>query len=122
MEIEVKTAVFEKLNIALNVKIYNGAPLDALLPYVDIDEWQNNDWSTKTFTGSRPELRIHVWHKDRDECSRIISRIRTALDWVELPLQGVNFVDCRYISDRSMTDADGITRHGVIDFEILAHT
>ena len=121
MEISVKKAVFTLLDAALSVPVCNGADLNTALPYVDIDEIQEYDWSTDTFTGSRTELRIHVWHSDRDTCATIMETIRTTLDRADLTLDGENYVDCQFRASRSFTDADGTTRHGMVDYEILSH-
>lgn len=121
MEVELKTAVFTALDAALSVTVYNGAPLNAAPPYVDIDEYYADDWSTKDFTGTRVVLRIHVWHENRDTCGTIMKQIRTALDRVDLTVTGYNFVDGQYRSSQSMTDADGETRHGIVEFEFTAH-
>tara|TARA_R110002072_G_scaffold100778_3_gene222007 strand:- start:614 stop:982 length:369 start_codon:yes stop_codon:yes gene_type:complete len=120
MEGELKTAVYAKLNAALSVTVYNGAPQNAALPYVDIDDYSQSDWSSKTSVGTEAEIRVHVWHEDRDTCASIMSSIRAALDRVELTISGNSFVDCQYSRSRSFTDADGVTRHGVVDFQILA--
>lgn len=121
MEISVKTAVYGVLNGNVGATVHNGAPPGSQLPYVDIDEYYADDWSTKTFVGEKAELRIHAWSKDRDECSTIMESIKTLLNRQTLTLSGQNFVDCLYLTRRSFTDADGIVRHGVIDFEITAH-
>ena len=122
METSVKKAVYDVLVTALApIIVHNGAKLNTALPYVDIDDFSETDWGTKDFTGSLSELRIHVWHSDRKACATTMQNIRTALDRVELTLAGENFVDCQFKSGRSFTDADGTTRHGVIDFEILSH-
>jgi|TARA_R110000787_G_scaffold285016_2_gene399577 hypothetical protein len=121
MENSIKAAVYTALNSALSVTIYNGAPLNAPLPYVDIDEFSANDWSTKDFTGSRSEMRIHVWHTNRDTCATIMGQIRTALDRVSLTFAGENFTQGQYKSSQSITDVDGVTRHGWVDIEYLSH-
>ncbi|WP_339862361.1 DUF3168 domain-containing protein [Paremcibacter congregatus] len=121
MEGELKTAVYAKLDAALSIPIYNGAPLDAALPYVDIDDYSQSDWSGKDYTGTEAALRVHVWHRDRDSCATIMTAIRAALDRVALTISGHNFVDCQYENSRSFTDADGLTRHGVIDFKVWAN-
>jgi len=120
METSIKTAVYAKLIAALSVTVYNGAPLNADLPYVDIDEYIADDWSTKTSTGTRSELRIHVWHENRDICATIMGQIRTALDRVNLTLTGETFVEGQYKSSQSMTDHDGKARHGWVDIEYLS--
>ena len=126
METSLKTAVYTALSGALTVDVHNGAPLDAALPYVDLDEYIADDWSSKTTIGEMGELRIHVWTKGTasvsasDECASIMEQIKTALNRVELTLVGHNFVDCQYKTRRSFTDADGLTRHGIVDFEVLA--
>ena len=122
MENSLKTAVYDVLTTALSVTVHNGAKLNSELPFVDIDDYSSTDWSTKTYTGDRAELRIHVWHADRDVCAAIMSQIRTALDRVELTVVGFNFVDGQYRSSRSITDADGVTFHGMVDFEFLVHS
>lgn len=121
MEISVKTAVYDALNGNVGATVHNGAPIGSQLPYVDIDEYYSDDWSTKTFVGEKAELRIHAWSKDRDEVATILESIKTALNRQTLAISGQNFVDCLYLTRRTMTDADGITRHGIIDFEVTAH-
>jgi hypothetical protein len=122
VETSVKKAVYTILASALSpITVHNGAKLDTALPYIDIDDFSETDWGTKDFTGSLSELRIHIWHNDRKACATAMQAIRTALDRVELTLVGENFVDCQFRSGRSFTDADGTTRHGVVDFEVISH-
>ena len=122
METSVKTAIYAILDAALSVTVYNGAPLNAALPYVDIDEYFDDDNSTKTYIGETADVRVHIWSKDKDQCATIRQQIKTALNRVELTVAGYNFVDCQYKSGQAITDVDGITRHAWADFEIIAHS
>ena len=129
METSLKTAVYDVLAAALSVSVYNGAPIGTAVPYVNIDEYYSDDWSTKTYTGTRVVLPIHVWTTGvngsiaaADHCATIMKDIRTALDRVDLTVTGYNFVDGQFRSSRSFQDEDSITRHGIVEFEFLVHS
>lgn len=131
MEILVKEKIHSLLTVSIPqyvtdnnitaIEVYNGAPANANVPYVDVDEHEDYPFNSKENTGSRINQRIHIYHSDRDHVSGVIDNIFTTLNRTELDLSPNILVGCHCTAKRSFKDADGETFHGIIDFEITAH-
>ena len=66
-------------------------------------------------------LTIHVYSRTpgRKETHDIQAAIVNTLHRAELSLSGVGFIFIDHAQSQSFTDADGKTRHGIVEFNIL---
>lgn len=105
----------------VSTRIFAGAAQDAALPYLDIGELEEQDWSSKTFDGGEHFITLHAWSgkTGMKEIQDILQAAKAALHNKVLSVSGSQLVLLRYESSRSFMDRDGITRHGIIQFRAL---
>ena len=123
--LEFKKAVFAVLNgdatlLALT-SIHDTAKLDEALPYIDLANISERDWSTKSYTGSEYFPIIHVWAATSTLVIQIVKRIRTLLDRQDMTVAGENFVLMIHEDTDILRDPDETTIHGIISFRALVH-
>lgn len=123
--LEFKKSVFAVLNgdatlLALT-SIHDNAKLDEPLPYIDLANISERDWSTKSYTGSEYFPIIHVWASTSDLVIQISERIRTLLHRQDLTVTGENFVEMMHEDTDIFIDADETTLHGIVSFRALLH-
>jgi hypothetical protein len=101
--------------------IYDAAPQDAAYPHIEIGGGQAYDWSAVLMRGEETVVEIHAWSRYRGyaEARTILGKIKDRLHEVALSLTGAVFVDMRFQDMDVFTDADGVTRHGIIRFRAL---
>ena len=119
--------VYEKLTAdSALMSLVNDAVYDHVLqtqnyPFIAVGELVENE-----FNNDDPEqmneasLTIHTYsRKDgRQEVNEIQERITRVLHRAELSASGFNFISIDHEQSQSFTDADGKTRHGVVEFNI----
>ena len=123
--LEFKKAVFAVLNgdatlLALTT-IHDSAKLDEDLPYIDLADISERDFSTKSFTGSEYFPVIHVWATTSDLVIQIAERVRALLHRQDLTVVGENFIDFMHEDTDIFIDSDETTIHGIVSFRALTH-
>ena len=123
--LEFKKAVFLVLNgdatLTSLTTIHEGARLDQALPFIDLADTLERDWSTKSFTGSEYMMKIHVFASTTDLVLQIAERIRDLLHRVDLVVTGKNFVETSHEDTEIFLDKDQTTIHGIVSFRSLLH-
>lgn len=101
--------------------IYDRVPAGAALPYVTLGDGAASDWSTGTETGTEHLLRFHVWVRDggRKAVRDIAAALHAVLHEADLPLAAGRLVNLRFTAARILTDPDGETWHGVLDYRAV---
>lgn len=101
--------------------IYDAVPQDAAYPHIEIAGGQARDWSAQLLRGEETTIEVHVWSRYRGyaEARDLLGKIKDRLHEVILTLTGATFIDIRFSDMDLFTDADGLTRHGVIRFHAL---
>lgn len=104
--------------------IYDAVPQDAAYPHIEIAGGQARDWSAQLLRGEETTIEIHVWSRYRGyaEPRTLLGLIKDRLHEVSLSLTGATFIDLRFTDLDVMTDADGLTRHGIIRFRAVTTT
>lgn len=102
-------------------RIHDRVPAGAVLPYVTLGDGIATDWSTGTETGTEHLLRLHVWVRDggRKAVRDIAAAIHAVLHEADLPLAAGHLVNLRFTTARILTDPDGETWHGVLDYRAV---
>lgn len=140
-EYQIQKAIFDKLVadaplIALLAKstvnktkptIYDNVPQvadsgkDADFPYVTIGEDTAFDWDTGTSVGKEATLTVHSWSRDRGrkEVKEIQGAIYDALHLANLVVTGYTTVFIISEFSETLSDPDGITRHGIQRFRLI---
>lgn len=124
IETAVQTAIFQTLNTALSVPVYDHAPQksDAAkgFPYVTIGEDNVSEWDTDTEIGGNVVCTIHTWSRfrGREQIKEMQGQIYSTLHRASLTFPGYAFMDCVFETSDSFLDADGLTYHGVQTFRV----
>jgi len=104
-----------------SASIVDGSAQDAAFPYVDLGEIEERDASTKSFVGGETFMTLHVWSdaNGKKEIGDIFVQIKSSLNRQALSVTSNQLVDLTYENSRIFRDADGQTRHGVIQFRAI---
>lgn len=115
-------AIFARLQAEVSCPIYDGAPLNATMPYVSID--REISVNSSPVSGRRREIRmiyLSVWSDaiGQAEVKRINGEVIAALDERRLPLAVGRAVSVRVEQSDSQRDADGVTYQGSITVSVI---
>ena len=107
-----------------NNKIFDSiAPQDTAYPYVIIGLETMRDVGTKTLDGNVYNVDIDVWsqYRGQKEIKEIMERIYNLLNNATISVSGSNSVMSYVVNAVTLTEVDGITRHGIVnvDFTIF---
>ncbi len=102
-------------------RIYDGAPRDAVFPYLTIGRMTATDWSTGSEDGAEHRLTLDIWSRahGKSECHAIAEAIRAVLHDAALALDGHGLINLRCETGDTMRDPDGITFHGRLCFRAV---
>lgn len=117
-------AIFARLQAEVNCPIYDGAPLNADMPYVSID--REVSVNSSPISGRKRETRLlylSVWSDavGQAEVKRINGEVIAALDERRLPLEVGRAVSVRVEQADAQRDADGITYQARLPYVITTH-
>ncbi len=115
-------AIFTRLQTEVSCPIYDGAPLNADMPYVSID--REVSVNSTPISGRKRETRLlylSVWSDavGQAEVKRINGEVIAALDERRLPLEVGRAVSVRVEQADAQRDADGITYQGSITVRVI---
>lgn len=117
------TALNANSTLTALATIYDGAPQDAALPYVDLGEADVDDWGSKTFDGGDHFLTLHVWtaggQGGKKQAWDIIEQIRTTLHNASLTVTGHALVMLRHSASRVFRDINEQDYHGIVELRAL---
>jgi len=108
--------------LALVTGIFDHVDQEAAYPYVVLGELVetqfDNDDAQRMVSAS---LTIHSYSREwgRKETHDIQFEITKTLHRAILAASGFDFVSIDHEQSQSFTDADGITRHGIVEFKII---
>jgi hypothetical protein len=115
-------AIFARLQAEVSCPIYDGAPLNAEMPYVSID--REVSINSSPISGRKRETRLlylSIWSDavGQAEVKRINGEVIAALDERRLPLEVGRAVSVRIEQADAQRDADGITYQGSITVRVI---
>ncbi|MFR0673167.1 DUF3168 domain-containing protein [Enterobacterales bacterium AW_CKDN230030176-1A_HGKHYDSX7] len=120
--VSLQEALFSRLDAEVNCPVYDGAPMDAPMPYVSIDS--EIAVNTSPIAGRKREQRLiylSVWSNaiGQAEVKRINGEIVAALDERPLALSVGRAVSVRVEQVGAQRDADGVTYQGSITVRVI---
>ena len=115
-------AIFARLQAEVSCSIYDGAPLNAAMPYVSID--REVSVNSSPISGRKRETRLlylSVWSDavGQAEVKRINGEVIAALDERRLPLEVGRAVSVRVEQADAQRDTDGVTYQGSITVRVI---
>ncbi|MDH0757706.1 DUF3168 domain-containing protein [Pseudomonas juntendi] len=115
-------AIFARLQAEVSCPIYDGAPLNAEMPYVSID--REVSVNNSPISGRKRDTRLlylSVWSDavGQAEVKLINGEVIAALDERPLPLEVGRAVSVRVIQSDAQRDADGVTYQGSITVRVI---
>ena len=101
--------------------VFDDVPENTAYPYVVIGEETATNIDTKDKDAHEHTLTIHVWsqYSGRKEIKNIMSSVYTTLHNASITVSGASLVNIRHEFENTLTEADGITRHGVMRFRAV---
>jgi len=120
--VALQEAVFARLTAEVSCPIYDGAPMNADMPYVSID--REVSLNVSPISGRKREQRLlylSVWSDaiGQAQVKRINAEVIAALDERPLPLSVGRAVSVRVIQSDAQRDADGVTYQGSITVRVI---
>ena len=102
-------------------RIYDDPPGGAVLPYVQIGDGTETDWSTATEEGAEHQVTIHVWSRSggRKEVRAVLAAIYDVLHDSGLSPEGQTLVNFRFTLSQIFRESDGETHHGVARYRAV---
>jgi len=124
---ELQKAIFTKLNgnvdglAGANIPVYDDVPQQSNYPYVQIGEETSANNGTKTLDGVEHTLTMHIWsqYRGRREIKTIMKSVYDLLHNTAISVTGASLVNVRQEFSTTLSENDGITRHGVIRFRAV---
>ena len=105
-------------------RIYDSvAPQDSAYPYVVIGMETVTDLGTKTLEGNFYNLNIEVWsqYRGQKQIKEVMERIYNLVNNVSISVSGADSVMSYVSSTTTMTEVDGITRHGIVNVDFTIY-
>ena len=102
-------------------RVYDDPPALTELPYIQIGEGTESDWSTATDAGAEHQLTIHAWSRGggRMEARAILSAVYDVLHEAALSIEGNRLVNLRFQLSQVWREADGETYHGMARYRAV---
>lgn len=102
-------------------RIHDDVPAGTILPYVQIGDSTEADWSTASDLGSEHQLTIHAWSRSggRMEARAILSAIHGALHDAPLAVENNRLVNLRFVLSQVLRETDGETYHGIARYRAV---
>lgn len=97
--------------------VFDWAPDNQPLPYVQIGEDIVTDWSTSSFSGSEHRVTLHAcsFATGRLEAKKIVGEICRILQTAPV-LNEFQLVTWRFLTSQIFRDADTRLHHGVVEY------
>ena len=116
-------AVYAKLNATSGLTGIVSESLNDTdsFPKIWLEDGGADDWSNKDDDGLEAIVNLHIGSRYRGtkELRELMSKCHTALHNADLTLANGQSVLCQFTRHDIVTDSDGITRHGIMRFNLL---
>jgi hypothetical protein len=98
--------------------IYDAPPQDAVFPYITIGDDIVSDASAKAMIATDHRLVLHIWARGpgKAQVKQLLQRVQDALESQPPVPSGFMLGWLRFLQSTVLTDADGLTQHGVLEF------
>jgi hypothetical protein len=102
-------------------KVFDGAPRNAVAPYVHLGEALARDWSTATEAGTEISFAVVVWSRapGRSEGLLVAERVAALLHDAPLELDGFRLANLRHVSTETARVETPEGRRTVVRFRAV---
>ena len=109
---------YQKGGQQVAVDVRGEVPNDAEFPYVTIGEYTASNWDTNDARGYEFTITIHTWSQANGttETKLLLVGIDRLLHNQEIVVEGTHLVSLFSEFETMLTEADNITKHGIIRF------
>ena len=106
---------------AVNSSFFDGAPKDALFPFVAFGDVVLRDWSTGSDAGLEHQFTLDIWSSQpgNGETLKIADQILDFLGRAVLQLQGAQLIDLRFVSCEARRESNGRYAKGRLRFRAI---
>ena len=127
---DLQTIVYSTLNgdstldgIIGDNKIFDNVPQDTSYPYVVIGNESAINRGTKTLDGNEYTIDIEVWsqYRGKKEIKEAMERVYNLFHDATYSVSGADMVVSQVRNVITLTENDGITRHGVITLSVIVY-
>ena len=101
--------------------VFDDVPEGTAYPYVVIGEETATNIGTKDKDMHEYTQTIHVWSQYRGmrDVKEIMEQIYTLLNDYSITVSGASAISLRHEFQTTLTEGDGLTRHGVMRFRVV---
>ena len=109
------------LAAATNASFFDGAPRDAVFPFVTFGDVSLRDWSTASDRGLEHQLTLEIWSQQpgHAEVLKLADRLQTFLQTASLTLQGFQLIDLRFLGFEARRESNGRFAKGRLRFRAI---
>jgi hypothetical protein len=103
------------------VPVLDRAGPNQIYPYSTIGEMIATEDDLLAEQAVNIEVTVHLWSRQpgMQEVQQLMQTAKDALDRAKLPVSGFQWVDCVWTWGQTLRDPDGVTRHGILRFNVL---
>jgi hypothetical protein len=104
-------------------KVFDNVPQGTAYPYVVIGLENARDVGTKTLDGKVYNVDIEVWsqYRGQKEIKEVMERVYNLFNNVTISVSGASSVMSFVIATTTLVEADGITRHGIVNIDFTVY-
>lgn len=102
-------------------RLYDHVPPEATFPFVTLGTMQAEPFDTHQHEGTSTRATLHIWSRTRgnQETKRIMDALSNRLHGGALSIAGQQLVLCRLQGAATDLDDDGLTHHGLLQFQLI---
>lgn len=105
----------------INASVYDDVPEGAAHPYIVIGEETTSDNGTKDKDGMEHTLTLHTWsqYRGRKQIKELMQSVYDLLHNTDITISGATVANVRQEFSTTLSENDGLTRHGVQRFRVV---
>ena len=119
---EVQTAIYAALTAVLApVPVLDEAGPNQAYPYATLGEFTAGESDTLGEQSVDMEVTVHIWSRQAgmQEVQQLMAAAKDALDRQRFAAAGFQWVTTIWNYAATLRDADGKTRHGILQFQVM---
>ena len=105
-------------------RVYDHVPPDAAFPFLTMGAMQAEAFDTADHDGVAQRVTLRAWSRmrGRKEIKAIMDAVYARLHGGTLAISGRKLVLCRFMAAEAALDDDGLTYHGMAQYQIITRS